>query len=383
MMVSVSGKRGVGKTYMLSKKLYERYQEGFLCISNFSHVYSHIDCSQEDPKVLLDIITELGEFKDRGYELVDLDPRFEHSGVFIAIDEAHLLFSADLVKRYQSEPELQGLIRFMAQARKADIEIWYSTQDPAKVDKNFRRYTEDYIRYVPVIPYYTHKDVLQQRPTTASGYVPPPYYRREIRYPFPLFWEEHHTLDNENPVFNYSMVPGRFGDTMSEKSTLDDRHLVRAGWMDPFPYKLYDSYQLINMLHTEIPSEFENLKGYAYIPHEMKREKFPTFKRWLGMTPNDEKVSKRYMREKIELPDLALSQRSNTNKIKQPIEFLDDLAFYNQVYGSAPASRAGPQREPAAVKPAAHPFFKRQEQIVKKAAEQAHSMPFIDGVTAE
>jgi len=358
MMISVSGKRGIGKTYMLSKKVYERYQQGFFTITNFTHVYANVDCSKENPEVLYEIIRQLGIFKDRGYELCDLDPRFRHSGVFIAIDEAHLYFSADLFKRYQTDERFQDVLKFLAQARKADVEIWYSTQDPAKIDKNWRRYTEEYIRYVPVIPFSYKKMVLQQRETTANGVKLPPYYRREVRYLLPLVWEEHHKLDTENPVFDYSTISTPDGSIqLSPKATLQDRFLVRSGWLDPFPYKLYDSYQMLAMRTSNNEEDFDHLTKYGFVDHTFKRERFPTLKPLLGIKRNDQEVPKRFIRNEVSLPDVSVRELGDTKGIKQPIEFLDDLAFINKIYGSRAERPKGAQAS------APHPFWKRQDEI--------------------
>jgi len=343
---------------MLSKKLYERYQQGFFTISNFTHVYANIDCSKDNPEVLYEIIRELGVFKDRGYELCDLDPRFVHSGVFIAIDEAHLYFSADLFKRYQTDDRFQDVLKFLAQARKADVEIWYSTQDPAKIDKNWRRYTESYIRYVPVIPFSYKKMVLQQRGVQSNGVKLPPYYRREVRYLLPLVWEEHHKLDAENPVFDYSTVQTPDGGIqLSPKATLQERFLVRSGWLDPFPYKLYDSYQMLAMKVSNNEEDYEQLTKYGFVDHTFKREKFPTLKPLVGLKRNDAEIPVRYVRDEVKLPDVAVQELGQTKGIKQPVEFLDDLKFINRLYGS----RGGGSKSPLAAVP--HPFFKRQDEI--------------------
>lgn len=382
-MISVSGKRGIGKTYMLAKKLYQRSKEGYFCISNFSHLYANVDCSRDHPEVLFEIIRELGVFKDRGYELVDLDPRFKHSGVFIAIDEAHLYFSADQFKRYQTDERFANIIKFLAQARKADVEIWYSTQDPAKVDKNWRRYTESYIRYVPVVPISYKKMVLQKREPLASGIKLPPFYRREVRYVFPLVWEEMHRLDADNPTFDYSTVTDANGNVhLSPRSTLEGRKLVRSGWLDPFPYKLYDSYQMLSIIEdAKHDDDFRHLARYGFTDHLMRPEPLPTFKGMLGIPKNDEVVPTKFLRTDVHLPDIPVKEPGNTNVLKQPIEFLDDLAFINRTYGAR--GRAGPPRVPAA-DAAPHPFFARQEKIVIEAEkERFHPMPDIDGVTGE
>lgn len=332
MMTSVSGKRGIGKTYHLAKETYLRYKANYFTITNFSHFYANIDCSQEKPETLYDIIRELGVFKERGYELCDLDPRFTHSGVFIAIDEAHLYFSADLFKRYQMEDQFQYILKFLAQARKADIEIWYSTQDPGKIDKNWRRYTEDYIRYVPAVPFWYKKNVLIQRPQRADGSWPLPYYRREVRYPIPLVKEEHHKLDNENPVFDYSMVKKEDGGyTYGPQSTLQSWRFRLSGWLDPFPYKLYDSYQMLAMQGDPEERDFTHLLDFGFMEHTMRYERFSKMKRILGRSVSDSVPPTRVIHTGNKLPS-PNEMHTQQTALKQPIEFLDDLTFFNKIH---------------------------------------------------
>jgi len=330
MMTSVTGKRGIGKTYLLAKELYQRSLDGFFTIANFSHIYANIDCSAEDPDFLFQLIREIGIFKERGYELVDLDPHFIHSGIFIAIDEAHLYFSADLYKRYQNDPEFLYILKFLAQARKTDVEIWYSTQDPAKVDINWRRYTEDYIRYVPCFPFNKKIDVLVQRRRREDGTLPAPYLRREIRYRIPLLREEHHDLDPNNPTFNYQMVTGHDGRIqMGPQSTLNGSRLVRSGWLDPFPYRLYNSNQMLAMKGDPLEKDFSRLLQFSYIPHTFSRERFPTFKRLFGITAKDsalpvrQKVSDRLLPQPPQPPE-------GGSPLSQPVELLNNLKYMNR-----------------------------------------------------
>jgi hypothetical protein len=325
MMTSVSGERGIGKTYHLAKEVYEHYHRGFLTITNFRHLTSHITCHNR-PDMLIEMIKQLGEFKSRGYELCDLLPTFKHTGVFMAIDEAHLVFGADQWKRYGSDPSFQFVIQFLAQARKQDVNIWYSTQDPAKIDKNWRRYTDDWIRYTAVIPLKRH--VLVPHPTR-------PIYRREIRYIIPLIWEELHRLDQDNPSFNYAKHTVEGWSEWAKSATLIHRKMRLSGWLDPFPYKLYDSHEMIGLKANDEVSDFKMLKDIAYIPDTIYREGLPTFKRVLrslglpGMTPNDEKIPSRIRFKKLELP-LGVTPDVTAGTLKQPEEFLDDLSFFNK-----------------------------------------------------
>lgn len=319
MMTSVSGERGIGKTYHLAKEVYNHYQAGFLTITNFRHLTSHITCTNR-PDTLIEMIRELGEFKSRGFELCDLMPTFKHTGIFMAIDEAHLVFGADQWKRYGSNVKFQFIIQFLAQARKQDVNIWYSTQDPAKIDKNWRRYTDDWIRYRAVIPLRRH--VLVPHPTR-------PIMRREVRYIIPLIWEELHNLDQDAPSFNYARHVVDGISEWAQASTLVSRRIRLSGWLDPFPYSLYDSHEMIGLKATEDVPDFKMLKEIAFIPNTIHRDYFPTIKRLLGMTPLSDRVPKRFKFRSLTLPS-NVQEDVTAGTLKQPEEFVDDLSFFNK-----------------------------------------------------
>jgi hypothetical protein len=319
MMTSLTGQRGIGKTYLLAKELYKRSNQNFLCISNFHHLHANIVIS-EKKELVFEIIRELGIFKKIGYELCDLLPIFKHTGVFFALDEAHLIFGADEWRRYQGDPRFSFIIEFLAQARKQDVEIWWAAQDPAKVDKNWRRYTEDWIRYTAVVP--IRRKVLKPHPTR-------PIMRAEVRYLFPLLREEHHNLDANNPVFNGSMTKDEDGyDRMAKSNTLQWSRFVLSGWMDPFPYKLYDSHEMLAMEADQAMIDFPLLKNVAQIPKVMNRERIPTIKRWMGIMSNEEKIPPRIEFEDIQLPSAADIGPPLDIVTKQE-KFLGDLRNFN------------------------------------------------------
>lgn len=317
-MTSVSGVRGIGKTAYLADVLQEHYKKGFLCISNFHHVYSHIDCSERQD-MIIDVIREIGEFKKQGYELCDLLPSFKHTGVFIAIDEAHLIFGSDQVRRYQSDENFQFIIQFLAQARKQDVNIFYSSQNPSKIDVNWRRYTEDWIQLRPVLSWTRRK--WTQHPSR-------PILRRELRYIFPLIWEEYHDLDHNQPKFNYGKTTvedegGRT--TWSKHSTVIRRRLRRTGWMKPETYKMYDSHQMIGLEPDEGAKNFEIiLKNISYIPPAyVQKELFPTFKKILGIPTIPTQFPTRYKFSEILLP--VIDPPSTAKYFNQPEKKVADL----------------------------------------------------------
>lgn len=335
MMTSVSGKRGIGKTYHLAKEVYRRYLEGYFIITNFSHVYSNIDFSQSTTDDFYQLLKEILLFKEMGYEICDLYPEFEHTGIFIAIDEGHLYFSADLYKRYQDDPDFQDIIKMLAQARKQDIEIWYTTQDPAKIDKNWRRYTEEYIRYVPV---------LNLSRKVLIPHESKPIYRREMRHMIPFVWEERHELDHNDPVFDYSKITDDQGfSSWSPKSTLLGRKLRRSGWLDPFPYRLYDSNQVLAVKQKEVNQTFENIKNFAIVSHTFQQEKFPVLKGLFHLPRKDAKLPIKKFYKGISLPAPEPAD-TRANVLKQPMEFVEDMKALNAKKARAYARFAGKPR---------------------------------------
>jgi hypothetical protein len=321
-MTSHSGTRGIGKTYHLAVRVYEKYKEGNLIITNFSHTYSHIDCSSLTVDEFHGVLRQVLLFKEMGYEPADLFHGFIHTGIFIAIDEGHLYFSADESARYKSE-ESQEIIKLLAQARKQDVQIEYTVQDPSKIDKNWRRYTEEYIRYTPVVGLRYWKWVEKHR---IGGL--PSVWQREMRYYIPLVWEEQHKLDQNNPVFNYSVIKDEQGfSNWSKQSTIIKRRIRRSGWMNPFPYKLYNHNQVVAVKHTQQEAEFANLRTMAWIPHTYKKELFPTFKNLIGKPHwrKDYKMPPR-MKQKglLELPP-PVDESLRKNILQQPDQFLESL----------------------------------------------------------
>lgn len=318
MMTSVSGELGCGKTFIMSRELYRQSQRGCFCISNYNHVYSNL-VIKNDPETLLEVIRQIAVLKQLGGELVDILPSFRHTGIFVAIDEAHLVFGRESKKSDMEEV----ILPFISLARKEDVHIWYVVQDPATIHKTFRRYTRDWIRLRPVIPIFRTK------------YVPHetrPAFRRERRLLFPWVWFETHHLSVENPVFNTKRrVVNEEGDTAwSEASTIAaPRSWVRNS--DPFIHSMYDSNELSGVnIDPERKEEFDQLKKVHYIPHTMKKEMFPTFRKiankigfkwWQGP-----QIPKRYEVVGIELPQFDPSFRV-APKLHQKVERVEAADF--------------------------------------------------------
>jgi len=297
MMTAICGDRGIGKTYLLADECYERYKQGYFIVTNFDFVYSNINFSSRSPDDFYKLLRQILLFKERGFDPYDLFAGFRHTGIFIAIDEGHLFFSADLWKRYQTDETFQDVLRVLAQARKLDIEIFYTTQDPAKIDVNFRRYTEDWIRFRPL---------LNLRKKIMIRHESKPIFRRELRHIIPLVWKEWHNLKYDAPVFDYSTIKDENGFMhLAKTSTLIKRRLRRMGSLKPFPYKLYDSNEILSVgLHKTDLADFEDLAKLVVVPYTFKRERFPTIKKILRRARNDAKYPTRYRLPYVKLGNI-------------------------------------------------------------------------------
>jgi len=338
MMIGHTGVRGVGKTARISLVLHQKKQSGYLCISNFTHVDTDIDCSTFTPREFYELLREIAVLKERGWETCDLFPTFKHTGVFIAIDEALLYFSSDQSSRYKTE-EFQYIMKLLAQARKGDIEIEFTTQDPSKIDINFRRYTELWINWRPVFPW--RRKLPFPHPTR-------PTVRYEVRYFLNLLWEEHHELEYANPKYNYATVRDEMGvSTLSKASTL-----IKTGWFfkskmrwtPAWAFHLYDSHQMLAMkapkrTFNTPEEEFHLLVNNLSLTagERTSAEPYPTFKKiWNGTfgrinkkwvkISNEDKVPTRYKINPalIKLPDIE-PREINKSRVVQPTKLLGSL----------------------------------------------------------
>lgn len=303
-MTSISGERGVGKTLFLAEKVYNKSQEGYLTVTNFTHTHSALDCSSLTPVEFWQTVSDLIAFKEAGFEPWDIHPSFWHTGVYIAIDEGTLYLSPDQQKRMQqNNPEAYDrMLNLLAQARKYDVEIDYVVQDPAKIGKDFRRYTELYIRLRWLLK--MRRKILIQHPSGRG-------YRRELRNFLDVIKVEVHELDNENPVFNYKKVPDKNGDMQwSETSTVIDTEWKLTGRFKKHIYRMFNSYQPMAVNTQNDRTEFPFLEKITITLAPFKREKFPTFKKWIRFftfgkisIPNiDQFLPPKYRLEKIILP---------------------------------------------------------------------------------
>lgn len=309
MMVSISGQRGVGKTLHLAERVYKRSKQGYFTITNFSHAFSNLDCSGLSPEEFLDVILNVIDFKDNGYEMFNIHPSFKHTGVYVAMDEATIYFSPEMQSKLsKSNPEkYTRLLNLLAQARKYDIEIDYVVQDPAKVGKDFRRYTEHYIRF---------RWILKLK---RLAYVPHPrlpIYRREHRHLLDFVWQETHELDAENPKFNYSTITDENGiHKWAESSTLIERKIRTTGRYKRRYLRMYNSYQPVAVKQLDYNKEFSPLRSFRLIEQGFDKERFPTFKKWLGIKPKDASLPK-----KIGFPDLVIPPKDERNKIISEVQ---------------------------------------------------------------
>lgn len=309
MMISISGERGVGKTLYLAERVYERSLQGYFVITNFSHAYSNLDCSGLSPEEFLDVILNIIDFKDNGFEPFHLHPSFQHTGVYVAMDEATIYFSPEMQSKLSKKDPARyaRLLNLLAQARKYDVEIDYVVQDPAKVGKDFRRYTEHYIRLrwvfkIKRLAYLPHPQL--------------PIYRREHRHLLDIIWEEVHDLDTENPKFNYSTIKDENGIwQFSPSSTLLHRHLRLTGKYKKNILRLYNSYQPVAVKQHNYEKDHSPLKDFRLVEGTFKKEYFPTFKRILRFFRIPIRINDEFLPVKIGFEKMLLPPNAKKNMI--------------------------------------------------------------------
>ncbi len=314
MMVSISGERGVGKTLHLADRVYQRSKQGYFVITNFSHSHSNLDCSGLSAMEFLKVILNVIDFKDNGYEMYNLHPSFKHTGVYVAMDEATIYFSPEMQSQLsKGDPEnYSRLLNLLAQARKYDVEIDYVVQDPAKVGKDFRRYTEHYKRF---------RWVFKLKRLAYVKHPRLPIFRREHRHLLDVIWEEIHDLDADNPKFNYSTITDEHGITQfAESSTLLERHLRLTGKYKRHILRMYNSYQPVAVRQLEYRKEFSPLRDFRVIPRDYKKDQFPTFKRMLRAVGVKVRISDEFLPEKEGFEDLVLPPRDERNKIISDVQ---------------------------------------------------------------
>jgi len=307
MMTSISGERGVGKTAYLSKRVTEFYNKGFLIITNFSHALAHIDCSQGDPDTMLKVIREIGIFKKRNYEPCDLIPTFHHSGIYVAIDEGSLAFPAR--SGSPLDEYTMFTLQFLQQARKQDVFIDYTTVHPSKIAIDWRRFTSEYVRLVPVINW--RRWVMVEHPRLKSNPNVTPTWRRDMRLVIPLIRAEWYNLAPEEPEYRRSA-----------------HYKSNYYWQSKFYFNLYDSYQLLQMnIEAMKDEDFPTLKdNICYIPPGYKKDHFPTFKKIVGKKPSDFELPTRYRLEGVELP--TLNDPFGNNILNQKEEIISDREWF-------------------------------------------------------
>lgn len=314
MMVSISGERGVGKTLHLADRVFQRSRQGYFVVTNFSHSHSNLDCSGLSPEEFLDVILNIIDFKDNGYEMYNIHPSFRHTGIYVAMDEATIYFSPEMQSKLsKSNPDKYSrLLNLLAQARKYDVEIDYVVQDPAKVGKDFRRYTEHYKRF---------RWVFKLKRLAFVPHPRLPIFRREHRHLLDVVWEEIHDLDADNPRFNYSTITDEHGiQQWSPSSTLKERHLRLTGKHKKHILRMYNSYQPVAVRQEEYQKEFSPLKNFRVIPQGFKRDQLPTVKRMLRAIGIPVKIKDEYLPPKFAFPELLLPPKDEKNKIISEVQ---------------------------------------------------------------
>lgn len=319
-MVSISGERGVGKTLYLAERVAIRSKQGYFVITNFTHANSNLDCSGLSGEEFLDVILNVIDFKDNGYEMFNIHPSFRHTGVYVAMDEATIYFSPEMqAKLSKNNPEKYArLLNLLAQARKYDVEIDYVVQDPAKVGKDFRRYTEHYIRF---------RWLLKLK---RLAYVPHPrlpIYRREHRHLLDVVWKEIHDLDADNPKFNYSTITDENGIAKwAPSNTLISRQLATTGSFKKKYLRLYNSYQPVAVRQQEYSKEFSPLKNFR-LTLPIEKDQLPTFKRLLRKIGFKTLIKGEVLPPKIGFEDIIVPPRDERNKIISEVQSQEHIVF--------------------------------------------------------
>jgi len=279
MMICKAGEWGVSKTYHLTKEVLKYRKKGYFVITNYSCKGANIDGSRLTPDEFLDLLREVLWMKKLGLEPFDLDDSFKHTGIFIAMDEGHLYFTAESFKSYQTDPRFKELLVFLSQCRKQGVHIVYTVQDFSKIDINWRKYTGQVDEVKPMIPLKYRKKVPHKR---AEG-----KYELQERYIIPLVWVNSHKLDAAFPHYDYSTYIDQEGNERPTKmNTVKKRRIGVFGWLDPFPYTIYDSYQIIGTDLVNKDFRFKNISSFDVIPY-FGRERFRWLKVLLGKRQND------------------------------------------------------------------------------------------------
>lgn len=314
MMTSISGERGVGKTLFLAECVYKKRKQGYFCVTNFSHAFSNLDCSSLSPDEFLDVLLNIIDFKDNGYEMFNIHPSFRHTGVYVAMDEATIYFSPEMQARLnKKDPDKYArLLSLLAQARKYDIEIDYVVQDPAKVGKDFRRYTEIYKRL---------RWMLKLKRIAYIPHPVLPIYRREHRHLIDVIWEESHDLNTENPVFNYRTVQDDNGIYQyAESCTLLHKRIRLTGKYKRHILRMYNSYQPVAVKQELFSKEFTPLKDFRVIHGDFKKDKLPTLKRFLRKLHIPVKITDEFLPPKTSYESILLPPVNEKNKIISEIQ---------------------------------------------------------------
>ncbi len=320
MMTSISGERGVGKTLFLAERVYKKRMQGYFTITNFSHAYSNLDCSGLSAEEFLAVILNVIDFKDNGYEMFNIHPSFRHTGVYVAMDEATIYFSPEMQSKLaKSNPtEYSRLLNLLAQARKYDVEIDYVVQDPAKVGKDFRRYTEFYVRFrwlfkIKYLSFLPHPVL--------------PIYRREHRHLIDVVWKETHDLDAENPKFNYSTINDENGISQyANTNTIIDRKLALTGKYKKKYLKMYNSYQPVAVRQREYSKEYSPLKMFKIMQKPIE-DKIPTFKKLLRLIGIKMQIKGEDLPPKIGFDDIILPPKNENNKIISKVQSQETIIF--------------------------------------------------------
>jgi len=120
MITGYVGRRGRGKTLLMTRRLFRRYQQGYRILTNY-----HVNFPHE--KLDADRLMKMGE------DLQDCA---------IGIDELHVLMDS----RNSQSGRNKLLSYFILQTRKRNVVLHYTTQHEMQVDVRLRRNTDYWVK---------------------------------------------------------------------------------------------------------------------------------------------------------------------------------------------------------------------------------------------
>jgi len=215
-MIAYSGHFGSGKTFSMTKDLYNLHKRGAIVITNYHTEFSNLIVNSLDD--LISMFNEVFMYKsNRENQLSEWFPQLNKSQNYffaIGLDEAGIYFNSREWSK-KTNDEYKYLNDFLLQCRKQKVEIYYTVQHPAFTDVALRRITTSWIHHKVIFPLQWKYD----------------------RYITPLVMRKEYELAPESP------------DLTNPVETLSTG-LIYLG--NSFIHSLYDSHEIINKYSGEL-----------------------------------------------------------------------------------------------------------------------------------